>query len=43
MKVEPNPFHFEMPNVVSGNVGKASDTGYRLAVPFNLWQGSATS
>jgi hypothetical protein len=36
MKVGPNPFHFEMPNVGSGNVSEASDAGYRLAVPFNL-------
>jgi hypothetical protein len=36
MKVGPNPFHFEMPNVASGNVGEANDTGYRMAVRFNL-------
>jgi len=36
MKAGPNPFHFEMPNLANGNVGEASDTGYRLAVPFNL-------
>jgi len=29
MKAGPNPFHFEMPNVASGNVGEASDTGLR--------------